>query len=116
MRKLSSLAILFVLAAALCAGTAAFAFDGNHLMKFKATNECPKCDLKQAHLPSTDSSHANLEEANLERANLEKANLYKAMLNGANLYGAGLYEANLEGANLKRIILLQRAAFHRTTG
>jgi uncharacterized protein YjbI with pentapeptide repeats len=106
MRKLSSLAVLFVLAAALCAGTAAFAFDGNHLMKFKATNECSKCDLKQAHLPPTDSSHANLEEANL----------YKAMLNGANLYGAGLYEANLEGANLKRIILLQRLAFHRTTG
>ena len=83
MRKLSSLAVLFVVAALLCAGSAAFAFDKNDLMKFKALNECAICDL----------SGANLQGANLERAYLYEAFLFNADLTGANIEGASMRKA-----------------------
>ena len=88
MRKLSSLAVLFVLAAALCAGSAAFAFDKNHLMKFKATKECPECDL----------SGVNSEGANLRGANLNGANLQGAQLQNADFTGAKIEGADMKGA------------------
>lgn len=75
------------MAAALCAGSAAFAFDENHLMKFKATKECPKCDL----------SGVIWFNAYLSGANLQEANLNGAILSGASLDGADLQNANLGG-------------------
>ena len=106
MRKLSSLAVLFVLAAVLSAGSAAFAFDKNHLMKFKATRECPNCDLSGvdlsgAYLFNAKLIGANLQGANLTDANLRDANLKGAKLQGANLQGANLTDANLRDANLQ---------------
>jgi uncharacterized protein YjbI with pentapeptide repeats len=99
MRKLSSLAVLFVVAAVLCASTGAFAFDKNHLMKFKATNECPECDLSEADLSGANLQEANLERANLQRANVNRANLQGANLKGADLRGANLYRAKLQNAD-----------------
>ena len=99
MRKLSSLAVLFVVAAVLCAGTAAFAFDKNHLMKFKAMNVCPKCDLSGADLSGADLSEADLSEANLRGANLKGANLQEAYLSNADFTGATIEGANMKGAH-----------------
>ena len=65
MRNLSSLAVLFVLTGLLCTGSAAFAFDKNHLMKFEAKNSCRECDLSGANLSGANLSNANLENANL---------------------------------------------------
>ena len=73
MRKLSSLAVLFVLAALLCTGSAAFAFDKNHLMKFEAKKSCRECDLSGANLSGADLSGANLEGADLTGARLAQA-------------------------------------------
>ena len=89
MRKLSSLAVLFVLAALLCTGSAAFAFDKNHLMKFEAKKSCRECDL----------SGANLSGANLEKAYLRYADMSGANLSAANLLGADLHEANLDAGD-----------------
>jgi uncharacterized protein YjbI with pentapeptide repeats len=69
------LVVLFVLAAVLCAGSAAFAFDKNHLMKFKATNECPNCDLSGAFLKGADLKKANLRGADFTGANIGGANM-----------------------------------------
>ena len=73
MRKLSSLAVLFVLAAVLCAGSAAFAFDKTHVMRLKATNECPMCDLSGADLRG-----ANLRNADFTGAKIEDTDMYSA--------------------------------------
>jgi len=97
MRKLSSLAVLFVVAAVLCAGTGAFAFDENHLMKFKATNECPLCDLSGA-----DLSGARLHLAQLDGANLQGAKLVVTDLRYANLHYADFTGANIEGADMEK--------------
>ena len=68
MRKLSSLAVLLVLAGLLCTGSAAFGFDKNHLMKFEAKKSCRECDLSGANL-----SGANLRGSNLSQAIYDSA-------------------------------------------
>ncbi len=103
--KLSSLVVRFVLAAVLCAGTAAFAFDKIDLMKLEVKNSCPNCDLSGANLSGAILSRVNFRGANLFGANLSKTNLRSADLRGSNLQGANLFEADLWDANLYKIDL-----------
>ena len=94
-RKLSSLVVLFVLAAVLCAGTAAFAFDKDHLMKLEVKKSCPKCDLSGA-----DLINKNMPGINLWGANLSGANLWNAGLRSAKLFSADFTGAYIEGADM----------------
>jgi len=107
MRKPSSLAVLFLLAALLCTGSAAFAFDKNHLMKFEAKKSCRECDLSGANLSGASMSNANLKNANLKSADLRKANLQKANLQEANLVQTDLRNADLRNADLRNAQLFR---------
>lgn len=76
----------------------------------KKAQNCPGCDLKNAHLtganlvkavlPGADLTDANLQNANLKMANMKGATLVNADLTDANLAGADLAGADLTGANL----------------
>ena len=89
------------------------AFDEMHLMRFKAINKCPNCDLSGANFSGRDMKKAILKGANLSDANLSRANLWSADLSGANLQGANLTQAKvwlvsfrgakLSGANLSEL-------------
>ena len=83
------------MAVLLCGGSAAFAFDKNHLMKLEATNECPRYDLSGANLRGAILISANLANANLRGADLSFCNLGFAALRGADLT-----DANIEGAKM----------------
>lgn len=88
---------VFAIAALLfAAGSAAFAYNPEHVKFLMANRKCPGCSLDGAEFPG-----ANLEGVDLKGANLTDANLYKANLSGADLTDATLSGANLIGAHLK---------------
>jgi len=79
--------------------------EAQNILKFKAVNKCPYCDLSGANLSELDLTlaklrNANLTGANLRNADLRYADLWDADLTNANLTGANLSSADLRGANL----------------
>ena len=70
--------------------SSASAFDPADLKNLLDTNECVRCDLREAFLPNTS----------LNSADLIGANLYKANLSGSYLEGADLNYAFMEGVIL----------------
>ena len=81
------------------AGSAS-AFDPDDLQKLLDTNECVRCDLREAFLRNTSLNSADLEGAILMDADLSVADLRGANLSGADLSGTNLGAANLTEANL----------------
>ena len=89
-----------ILIASLLMAGGLWAYNETDLLKLRAINKCPSCDLSEALLLGFDLSKANLSKANLSKANLSNANLRYANLIKVDLSGANLSGANLSGANL----------------
>ncbi|WP_084639765.1 S-layer homology domain-containing protein [Geitlerinema sp. PCC 9228] len=95
------------------------AANPDHVKQLLETNECERCDLRQADLQGANLRKARLGGATLVGANLQGANLRGAILNEANLQGANLRDADLRGTNLVssnlRLAQLQNIRFNRHT-
>lgn len=66
-----------------------------HVAAFRATKQCPGCDLKNAQLGGFQA-----QQANLINADLSDASFYGGSLRGADLTGAILDRTNLEMTDL----------------
>ena len=66
-----------------------------HIATFRATKQCPGCDLKNAQLGGFQATNANL-----INADLSDASFYGGSLRGADLTGAILDRTNFEMADL----------------
>ena len=66
-----------------------------HVAAFRATKQCPGCDLKNARLEAMQAQNANL-----VNADLSDATFYGGSLRGADLTGAILDRTNLEMTDL----------------
>jgi len=97
MMHLRSVASVVLAVAALLAVAVPFAAAENpdHVVQFKNTHECARCDLSRADLGGIQAP-----DARLAGANLTDASLYGASLRGADLRGTILDRANLEMADL----------------
>lgn len=71
---------------------------GAEVLKLKAENACPGCNLAGDNLSGLNLAGANLAGANLTNANLSNANLTNANLTNANFSRANLHNTNLSGA------------------
>jgi uncharacterized protein YjbI with pentapeptide repeats len=85
-------------------------FSGN-IAKLLETNQCFRCDLRNADLAGLDLENANLQGANLSGANLSETKLKQAYLLGANLNKANLVKADLESVNLMFASLIKADLF-----
>lgn len=66
-----------------------------HVAAFRATKQCPGCDLRNAQLGGFQA-----QKANLINADLSDASFYGGSLRGADLTGAILDRTNFEMADL----------------
>lgn len=66
-----------------------------HVAQFRATRQCPSCDLRDAQLGGFQAP-----QANLTNADLSDASFYGGSLRGADLTGAILDRTNLEMTDL----------------
>ena len=107
-REVLAMRVFFIIFG-LFVATPASAFDAMQLSKFKAVNQCNKCDLSGANFSVSaemassgpDLSGARLIKANLRGANLSGTNLSKANLSDADVSYSKLIMTNLNGANLR---------------
>jgi uncharacterized protein YjbI with pentapeptide repeats len=90
-----SVIVAFCGALALTVVGYADAADPDQVARFKATHQCPGCDLSGANLGGIQAP-----QARLLNANLRNAYLYGGNLRGAELSGAMLDDANLEMVDL----------------
>lgn len=108
-----------LLIAALLLSCQSYAYDENHLRRFKAINKCPGCDFSGADLTNVIRNGAYLANANLAGVTMKgvwlmDAIFYRANLEGANLVGAKFSpnigidfgEANLQGTDLSFVSCL----------
>lgn len=81
-------------------GITAYASSANpeHEAQFRATRNCPGCDLRSAQLGGIQAPGADLVNADLSEASLYGGNLRGANLSGAILNGTHLEMVNLSGA------------------
>ena len=100
MTKFRNCAVITLLITLSLAGSVK-AENPKHLKRLIDTNQCPRCDLRNADLKGANLRGANLRGANLRGANLRGANLRGADLKGANLQGADLKDANLRNTILE---------------
>ena len=80
---------------ALSATTFTLSANPEHVAAFRATKNCPGCDLRNAQLGGVQAPNANL-----INADLSDATLYGGSLKGADLTGAILDRTNLQMTNL----------------
>jgi uncharacterized protein YjbI with pentapeptide repeats len=73
MYKLFSLVVPLVIAAVLCSGSTAFAFDETHVLKLNAKGDCRGCALSGANLSGANLVNASLHSADFTGANIEGA-------------------------------------------
>ncbi|MBD3558488.1 pentapeptide repeat-containing protein, partial [Planktothrix sp. FACHB-1355] len=92
-RKIFAIAILIL---PFCWTAPSQAAKPEHIKQLLATNQCPKCDLKNVDLRGGNFRGADLTGANLAGAMLEGADLRGAKLRGAELQQTVLRSANLE--------------------
>ena len=59
-----------------------WAYNETDLLKFKAINQCPGCDLSEVDLKGATFFEANLEGANLSDTDLTTSNLRNVKLDG----------------------------------
>ena len=74
---------------------AASSVNPEHVAAFRATKQCPGCDLRNAQLGGFQA-----QKANLVNADLSDATFYGGSLRGADLTGAILDRTNFEMTDL----------------
>ena len=87
--------VVALLSPLVLATTFAWSANPEHVAAFRATRQCPGCDLKNAQLGGFQA-----ENANLVNADLSDASFYGGSLKGADLTGAILDRTNLSMADL----------------
>ena len=87
-----ALSLLLVLCSIIASTSSA---NPEHLAAFRATRQCPSCDLRNAQLGGFQA-----QQANLINADLSDASFYGGSLRDADLTGAILDRTNLEMTDL----------------
>lgn len=95
-QPISALIVGFVLALSVTAFTSSA--NPEHVAAFRATKNCPGCDLRNAQLGGVQAPRANLINADLSDASFYGGSLKAADLTGAILDRTNLKMVDLSGA------------------
>ena len=93
---LTTLSFFFVFSQPIFAVESEVTVKAQNILKFKAVNKCPYCDLSGADFSGLVLSAATLYNANLTNANFSGAQLHLADFRNANLTNANLTNAYLK--------------------